>query len=150
MVKITKKKGSSILKEIEKPRSVNDTERTANFKLSFQDLDTTQKFGSGFLDWQNVGLLSHAMETLRGFCFSPLRQQIDGDKFTIYNSFPPEDRTMYDYPKNVPEDAHWARIHVNGPAVMVGHIVNDTFYVVFLDKTHKFWLTEKDRLRLKK
>ncbi len=57
---------------------------------------------------------------------------------------------MYEYPKNVPEDAHWARIHVNGPAVIVGHIVNDTFYVVFLDKTHKFWLTEKDRQRLKK
>ena len=150
MVKIVKKKGSSILKEIEKPRSVNDAGRTANFKLSFQDLDTTQKFGSAFLDWQKVGLLSHAMETLRGFCCSPLRQQIDGDKFTIYDSFPPEDRTMYDYPKNVPEDAHWARIHVNGPAVMVGHIVNDTFYVVFLDKTHKFWLTEKDRQRLKK
>jgi hypothetical protein len=57
---------------------------------------------------------------------------------------------MYEYPKNVPEDAHWARIHVNGPAVIIGHIVNDTFYVVFLDKTHKFWLTEKDRQRLKK
>lgn len=150
MVKIVKKKGSSILKELEKPRSVNDAESTANFKLSFQDLDTTQKFGSGFLDWQNAGLLSHAMETLRGFCCSPLRQQIDGDKFAIYDSFSPEERTMYDYPKNVPEDAHWARIHVNGPAVMVGHIVNDTFYVVFLDKTHKFWLTEKDKLRLKK
>lgn len=150
MVKITKKKGSSILKEIEKPRSVNDIERTANFKLSFQDLDTTQKFGSAFLDWQNVGLLSNAMETLHGFCCSPLRQQIDGEKFTVYDSFPPDDRTMYEYPKSVPEDAHWARIHVNGPAVIVGHIVNDTFYVVFLDKTHKFWLTEKDRQRLKK
>ncbi|MBP5339843.1 MAG: hypothetical protein J6Z14_11195 [Prevotella sp.] len=150
MVKIVKKKGSSILKKIEKPRSVNDIERTANFKLSFQDLDTTQKFGSAFLDWQRAGLLSLAMETLRGFCCLPMRQQIDGDKFAIYDSFPPEGRTMYEYPKNVPEDAHWARIHVNGPAVIIGHIVNDTFYVVFLDKTHKFWLTEKDRQRLKR
>lgn len=150
MVKITKKKGSSILKEIEKPRSVNDTERTANFKLSFQDLDTTQKFGSAFLDWQRSGLLSFALDTLRGYCCSPLRKQIDGDKFAIYDSFPPDDRTMYKYPKNVPEDAHWARIHVNGPAVIIGHIVNDTFYVVFLDKMHKFWLTEKDRQQLKK
>lgn len=150
MVKIVKKKGNSILKEIEKPRSVNDIERTANFKLSFQDLDTTQKFGSAFLDWQKAGLLSLAMETLRGFCCLPMRQQIDGDKFAIYDSFPPEGRTMYEYPKNVPEDAHWAKIHVNGPAVIIGHIVNDTFYVVFLDKTHKFWLTEKDRQRLKR
>lgn len=148
-MKIIKKKGASILKEIEKPRSVNDVERIANFKLSFQDLDTTQKYGSGFLDWQRVGLLSFAMDTLRGFCCSPLRAQVDGDKFVIYNSFPPEGATMFKYPKNVPEDAHWARIHVNGPAVIVGHIVNDTFYVVFLDKTHKFWLTEKDRQRLK-
>lgn len=148
-MKIIKKRGASILKEIEKPRSVNDVERTANFKLSFQDLDTSQKYGSGFRDWQKVGLLSLAMDTLRGFCCSPLRVQVDGDKFAIYNSFPSENTTMFEYPKNVPEDAHWARIHVNGPAVIVGHIVNDTFYVVFLDKTHKFWLTEKDRQRLK-
>lgn len=25
-----------------------------NFKVSFQYLDTTQKFGSGFLDWQKM------------------------------------------------------------------------------------------------
>ena len=148
-MKIIKKKGASILKEIEKPRSVNDIERTSNFKLSFQDLDITQKYGSGFREWQKVGLLSHAMDTLKGFCCSPLIKQVDGEKFAVYNSFPPENTTMFEYPQNVPEDAHWARIHVNGPAVIVGHIVNDTFYVVFLDKTHKFWLTEKERKRLK-
>lgn len=33
----------------EKP-SVNDVERIGNFKLSFQYLDTTQKYGSSFKD----------------------------------------------------------------------------------------------------
>jgi hypothetical protein len=28
-----------------------------NFKVSFQYIDTSQKFGSGFKDWQSVGLL---------------------------------------------------------------------------------------------
>ncbi len=96
----------------EKP-SVNDKERVSNFKISFQYLDTAQKYGSAFKDWQNIGLLSYALETLHGYCCSPLRQQIDGDKFTIYGSFPPKERTLFEFPKNVPEDASWARIHVN-------------------------------------
>ncbi len=127
----------------EKP-SVNDIGRNANFKLSFQYLDTAQKYSSSFKDWQKIGLLSRAMETLSGYCCSQLMKQVDGDKFAIYGSFPPKDKTQFEYPKHVPEDANWARIHINGPSVVIGHIVNDTFYVVFLDKTHKFWLTKKE------
>lgn len=56
----------------EKP-SVNDKERVSNFKISFQYLDTAQKYGSAFKDWQNIGLLSYALETLHGYCCSPLR-----------------------------------------------------------------------------
>ena len=123
--------------------SVNDEGRIANFKVSFQYLNTPQKYASSFKDWQKCGLLSKAMDVLQGYSCSPLRSQIDGVKFSVYDSFPPEEKTMFVYPKNVPEDAHWARIHVNGPAVIIGHIVRDTFYVVFLDKTHKFFLTKK-------
>lgn len=32
--------------------SVTDTDKSSNFKLSFQYLDTTQKFASTFKDWQ--------------------------------------------------------------------------------------------------
>lgn len=59
-------------------QSVNDSYRASNFKLSFQYLDTTQKYGSSFKDWQQAGLLSHAMETLKGYCCSPLMGQVDG------------------------------------------------------------------------
>ncbi len=136
-------KVKSPISAVKKKSSVKDPERMGNFKLSFQYLDTTQKFGSTFRDWQNGGLLSKAMETLQGYCCSPLRSSIDGDKFTIYGDYPPTDKTDFKYPPNVPEDAHWARIHVNGKSVIVGHVVNDTFYVVFLDKTHHFYLTKK-------
>lgn len=140
MGKIKKEKPG--LKFISKS-SVSDSDRTCGFKVSFQYLDTTQKYGSSFKDWQKCGLLSKALDVLQGYCCSPLRAQIDGVKFSIYDSFPPEDKTLFQFPKNVPEDAHWARIHVTGPAVLIGHVVNDTFYVVFLDKTHKFYLTKK-------
>lgn len=137
-----KRKAKITIRHKQKP-SVNDSDRIANFKISFQYLDTTQKYGSTFKDWQHSGLLSFAMETLHGYCCSPLLQQIDGDKFAIYGSFPPKEKTLFEFPKNVPEDANWARIHINGSAVVIGHVVGDTFYVVFLDKTHKFFLTKK-------
>ena len=73
--------------------SVSDQMHAANFKVSFQYFDHTQKFGSGFKDWQRIGQLSKALETLQGYCCSPLQKQIDGDKFAIYGSFPPSDKT---------------------------------------------------------
>lgn len=119
-----KKKKSLPKLQKEKP-SVNDENKISNFKISLQYLDTTQKFGSSFKDWQNSGLLSFALETLQGYCCSPLWEQLDGDKFTTYKSFPSNDKTLFKYPKNVPEDAQWARIHINGLSVIVGHIVKE-------------------------
>lgn len=113
------------------------------FKISFRYFDTTQKYASSFRDWQACGWLSKAMETLQGYCKSSLKSQIDGDKFVVYGDFPPKERTMFVFPRSVPEDAEWARIHVLNKAVIVGHIVEDTFYVVFFDKTHKFWISDK-------
>ena len=124
--------------------SVLSQEKAGNFKISLQYFDPQPLYASCFKDWQKEGLLSKALETLWGFCHKPLMQQVDGEKFSIYNSFPPPDKTKFEYPKHVPEDAIWARIHVNGPAVLIGHIVRDTFYLVFLDKTHKFWLTRRE------
>ncbi|MBA7488955.1 MAG: hypothetical protein HG422_08025 [Prevotella sp.] len=137
------KKTKEPLFVVKQKSSVTDPERIGNFKLSFQYLDTTQKFGSTFRDWQKGGLLSKAMETLQGYCCSTLKSGIDGDKFTIYGNYPPADKTDFKYPPNVPEDAHWARIHVNGKSVIIGHVVNDTFYIVFLDKSHHFYLTKR-------
>ena len=141
--KMSFNKAKKPLSVVKQKSSVADPKRIGNFKLSFQDLDTTQKFGSTFRDWQKCGLLSRAMETLQGYCCSPVIGSTKGDKFKIYGDYPPLDKTAFIYPKNVPEDAQWARIHVNGKSVIVGHVVNDTFYVVFLDKTHHFYLTKR-------
>ena len=129
---------------IKKNKPIDDSEmRISNFKISFQFFDDSQKYASSFRDWQSCGWLSKAIETLQGYCHSSLRSQIDGDKFIVYGSFPPKEKTMFDYPKFVPEDAEWARIHVLNKAVVIGHVVGNTFYVVFLDKSHKFWISEK-------
>lgn len=141
------KKASIITKSLEEKKaiSIKNTEIKGNFKISLSHLDKEQKFGSGYADWQKAGLLSKFFETFQGYCCRPLLSQVDGDKFTIYGDFPKKDYTEFKYPEHVPEDANWARIHINGVSVVAGHIVEDTFYVVFLDKTHSFYLTKKRR-----
>lgn len=145
---VDKKKSTSIIKDnLENKRkvSVGNMEISGNFKVSFAHVDKTQKFGSGYLDWQKHGLLAKMFETLQGYCCSPLLDQIDGNKFAKYGDFPASKFNEFNYPDHVPEDACWARIHITGPAVLAGHIVRDTFYVVFLDKTHKFYKTRRAR-----
>ncbi|MGM8361633.1 hypothetical protein ACSV4D_06945 [Flavobacterium sp. ARAG 55.4] len=142
MPSFRKDKQKSIIKStLESKKSVNDS--SENFKVSFQFIDTSQKFGSTFKDWQKSGLLAKMLECFSGYCCNQLLQQVDGDKFSIYGNFPPKDKTLFSFPEFVPEDANWARIHITGKVVVIGHIVKDTFYVVFLDKTHKFWLTKR-------
>lgn len=145
MPNFNKPKKQSIFKDaLDKKRSITDEDLTGNFKVSFQYLDTTQKYGSGFKDWQKAGLLSKAMKTLQGYCCSTLLSQVNTTKFTVYGNFPPKDKTGFEFPEHVPEDAKWARIHIVGKAVLAGHIVRDTFYVVFLDKSHKFFKTKRE------
>jgi hypothetical protein len=132
---------SSLLQNKPKTTSVS------NFKVSFSDVDSTQKYGSGFKDWQKEGLLSQALERLTGMCKRPLLVQVNGDTFSIYGDWPPRDRCLFDLPAHVTEDAKWARIHINGRSVIIGHVIDDTFYVVFLDKSHAFYLTGNDSRR---
>ncbi|RYE90673.1 MAG: hypothetical protein EOO37_02370 [Cytophagaceae bacterium] len=135
MSKLNKKQPQSIISATLQSKKQSADTDFGNFKVSFQYLDNTQKFGSSFRDWQSVGLLSKMLDVFQGMCCRTLPEQVDGSKFTIYGDFPPADRTYFMQPAAVPEDAKWARIHVTGPAIVAGHVVQDTFYIVFLDKT---------------
>lgn len=141
--RIKKHKQKSSISKVLDNKENNLTNYPGNLKFSFEDFSSNQKYASSFADWQKVGLLSKAMETIQGYCTNPI--QYDGAKCALYNDFPPKNKTLFKFPDHVTPDANWARIHVNGPAVIVGHIVENTFYVVFLDKTHKFYLTKKTR-----
>lgn len=139
-------KSTPLLRGVSKAKVVNE-HNSANFKLSFQYFDSSQKYGSGFKDWQKDGLLAKACDVLQGYCCKPLREQVDGIKFAIYSGFPGFGFTKFKFPIHVPVDADWCRIHITGIAILVGHVVGDTFYLVFLDKTHQFYLTKLNRAK---
>lgn len=142
--KIEKKKQHSSITSLLEQKKTKTQNNSENLNFSFEDFCYKQKFSSSFKDWQKEGLLSFALETISGYCKSPIIYDNTG-KFTLYNDFPPPTYTLYDFPEHVTPDASWVRIHVNGPSVIVGHIIRNTFYVVFFDKMHKFWLGRKDR-----
>lgn len=112
----------------------------SEFVISFKHLDRTQ--GQSLSEWEEMNILSKGIETLIGYCGSSIHEK-KSDKFTIYGPFPPKNKTEFYHPKHVPEDAEWARIHVNGRICIIGHVVRNVFNIVFLDKEHKFWISEK-------
>lgn len=119
----------------EKHPPANDSE----FLISFKHLDRQQ--GQSFSHWEEERILARAIETLSGYCGQSIHSQ-QSKNFTIYGDFPPSDKTEFTHPKHVPEDAEWARMRINGKVCIIGHVVRNVFNVVFLDKEHRFWISE--------
>ena len=107
------------------------------FTISFRHLDKSQ--ADNFYNWEQQGILAHAMDVLSDYCQAPLVSQYS-EKFTCYGAFPP--KSIYKCPTYIPEDANWGRIHIKGKQILAGHIVKNVFYVVFLDSQHGFWKTD--------
>lgn len=85
-----------------------------------------------------------------------MRQQ-SGRVFSVYGKFPV--KSEFKHPKNVPIEAQWARFRLESATRLIGFVVpgelngtthsgtkmifdSNTFYVVFLDENHQFYLTE--------
>jgi len=133
-------KESIIKSAIAKKKSLQELNSEDFFMLSFRHFDKNQ--GNNFYEWEATSKLAHTIEVLASLCSSTLTSQTDGKKFTVYGDFPPTHKTDYTFPTYIPEDAQWARIHITGLQCVIGHIVNNVFYVVFLDGEHKFWKSE--------
>lgn len=108
------------------------------FTISFQYLDRNQ--GQTFEEWEKEGLLVNMLNTLRDYCQKTM-QENKGSNFKEYGSFP--SKTDFKHPKHVPKDVSWASLHLAGKPCLGGHIYENIFYVVFLDKNHRFWISEK-------
>tara|TARA_R110000796_G_scaffold37722_4_gene95279 strand:- start:173133 stop:173585 length:453 start_codon:yes stop_codon:yes gene_type:complete len=141
-MKIKKDKQESSISKLLSDKQKITSNNPENLKFSFEDFCSKQKYASSFCDWQKIGLLSKALETIQGYSSSPITYD---SKCTLYNDFPSKYDTLYTYPDHVTPDASWVRIHVTGASVIIGHIIQNTFYVVFLDKTHRFFLTKRAR-----
>ncbi len=109
--------------------------------ISFKDCDSNQ--GQSFEHWEGENLLALAVRKLQGVCgltrIEATRQQII--KEYPKGTFP--DKSDFYHPKHIPEDIAWCSMHIQGKECVIGYFEDNVFYVVFLDKDHRFWITEK-------
>jgi len=109
--------------------------------FSFKDFDPTQ--GQNFEEWEQEKILSILMTRLREISSFSITEAQQNGILTVYGDFPI--KTDFIHPKHIPQGVNWARIEIKGKQKIriAGYIEDNVFYIVFLDKDHRFWITEK-------
>lgn len=108
--------------------------------FSFKDYDSIQcPPGQTFKEWEKDGLLSSFMVKLVDLSQKSRMEAAQQDMITNYGAFP--NQSDFKVPKHIDGEVSWAVIKdIGGQKHRVaGYIVDNVFYIVFLDKEHKFY-----------
>lgn len=164
MVKnLSNRKKTEFLNHLNSKPSIEDNDNNlAKFcKFNFSFLDLSQEHSGKIDDSQLISLL---IEKLLSYFSQPLdywrEQRVGSGKqsvLEIYKTFP--SKSGFKEPKGIPHEALWARFRMDGKKRLVGFILPkefdskkhssgygfdiNTFYVVFLDPLHKFYIANK-------
>jgi hypothetical protein len=106
--------------------------------FSFKDFDITQ--GQTFEDWENEKLLHLMLERLKEYSKRTIPEAEKGDLHP-YKEYPPD--SHFKCPLYIDKNSKWASFHIRGKECVAGYKIDNIFHVVFLDKEHKFWPSEK-------
>lgn len=134
---------------------ISDVKGKLSFSLKY--FDGSQEAGQDFKDWndkQKQELLEKLRDYSRESKLFWLNQRVGSGGLKvleIYGTFPRN--SDFEYPKHVPEKVRWARFRMESAMRLVGFFVSedsskeyelstDVFYIVFLDKNHRFYKTE--------
>lgn len=113
--------------------------------FSFKDLDQTQPQAEPqTLDiWADEALLSSFVTRLKELSQLTRAEAEKQQQIKIYGDFPLI--TDFSHPKHIDPHVSWGVIKSVGgqKGCIAGYIVESTFYIVFLDKDHKFWISKK-------
>jgi hypothetical protein len=162
-------KKKNFLKSFEDLPSLHDASNnlTIRCKFNFSYFDATQKAGQDFKDWTYKQLVD-LLEKLKAFSGNSLThwqsERVGRTGLTvlaIYERFPPTPKTDFKEPKRViPHQVQWGRFRLGSKIRLVGFVIppelhgkthkntgalfdKNTFYVVFLDRDHKFYNPKK-------
>jgi hypothetical protein len=112
--------------------------------FSFKDIDIRQiPPGQTFNDWQDEKILAYMLEKFGHICALNIVEAQQQKVLKIYGKFP--EKSEFETCQHIAENVTWAVImDIKGQRGRVaGHIIDNVFYVVFLDKDHRFYITQK-------
>ncbi len=109
--------------------------------FSLKNFDRNQ--GQSFVDWENEKILSLAIAKIQNICSLSRTEAIHQQIIKEYPKgvFPP--KSDFKHPKHIPADIAWCSIHIQGKECVIGYFEDNIFYIVFLDKDHRFWISLK-------
>ena len=135
----------------------DDNDLTRRSKYNFSYFDHSQAAGQDFSQLSEKQL-HDLINSLKEFGKFPLHHWELEKRLVIYGKFPTV--TEFVHPRHVPHQACWGRFRLGNKTRLVGFIIppqlhgkahpktrelydKNTFYIVFIDKNHLFWKTEK-------
>jgi len=107
--------------------------------FSLKDFDINQ--GQKFDEWETDSILSNLLTRLRQISSYTIEEAIRQQVVKAYDNFP--EKSDFYHPKHIPEGVRWGTISIKGKERIAGYIEENIFHIVFLDKDHRFWITEK-------
>lgn len=113
-------------------------DRYKHLCFNFKYIDKNQ--GQTFEEWEEEKLLSIMMERFKHLSDNNIMEAQKGI-LTLYGEF--SIKSNYKYPSYIPDNVNWASIRLQNKERVIGFVKDNIFYVVFLDKNHEFWLSEK-------
>ena len=160
------KRKSTFLAALEALPSLDDPDNdlTLRSKFNFSYFTSGQDAGQDFRDWTHKQL-HELLSKLKEYSTKPLeywqQQRVGGGGLkilAIYGGYP--HKSCFLQPGHIPHQAQWARFRLGSKMRLIGftlpaerhgttHAVTherfdkNTFYVVFLDRDHQFYSTEK-------
>lgn len=106
-----------------------------------KNMDANQ--GQNFENWEEDGILVTMLNRLKEVSTMTLNEAIEGQIIKIYGQGIPKG-SDFEHPKHIPDDTEWASIRIQGEERIIGFIEDGfVFQVVFLDKEHKFYPSNK-------
>jgi hypothetical protein len=108
----------------------------------FSKIDKTQ--GQTIEEWEQLGLLSTFIVKTQQISNMEYQQALAQQLIKQYTKVGFPENSEFIEPRHV-TPTYWAVIHItqNSKEVVVGYLdENNVFYIIFLDKEHKFWPTD--------
>lgn len=136
-----KRKESSRVQNVREERTGDSSQLKICF--NFKDFDGNQRHqGQTFDDWQKDGRLADMLMKFKYVSDCTVTEATHGDLIHVYDRFPLNSR--FKKPSNIGDNVKWATIQRIGgqKARVVGYMIDNIFYVVFLDEEHKFYPTK--------
>lgn len=143
--------------------TIESCELAKRCKFNFSFFDANQPVSQDFSDWTQEEILK-LMNKLKHYTAETLEywrnSRCGAGSLTIYENYKTfPNRSDFTHPKHIPHDVEWARFRLENMVRLIGFVVpsklnqkidqksgfsydSNTFYVVFLDRSHRFYLNE--------